>query len=162
MDASPNVSFGENSYRDIAVNSSEDRDQDDQNTAAPSVATMGAASIRDDQLSQSAISLMQASIQSTLETSFTAMSTQLDKVSNIVMQTAQDAQKQREEDRKERVEERKFQQQQMDKQIEATWKAREADWEFFRNLMQMRIEHTTQQPTINTLSPTPQLIHQSQ
>ena len=50
----------------------------------------------------------------------------------------------------------------MDKQIEATRKAREANREFFRNLMQMRIEHTTQQPTINTLSPTSQLTHQSQ
>ena len=85
MDASPNVSFGENSYRDIAANSSENQDQDDQNTAAPSVATMGAASFRDDQSAQSVISLMQASIQSTLETSFMVMSTQLDKVSNIVM-----------------------------------------------------------------------------
>ena len=86
MDANPNMSFGENSYRDIAVNSSEDQDQYNQNTVAPSVATMGVASIRDNQSAQSAISLMQASIQSTLETSFTAMSTQLDKVSNIVMQ----------------------------------------------------------------------------
>ena len=50
----------------------------------------------------------------------------------------------------------------MDKQIEATQKALQADLEFFRNLIQMRIEHTTQQPTINTLSPTPQLTHQSQ
>ena len=34
MDTSPNLSFGENSYQDIAVKSSEDKDQDDQNTTA--------------------------------------------------------------------------------------------------------------------------------
>ena len=85
MDASPNVNFGEHSYRDIALNSSDDQDQDDQNTTEQSVATIRLTSIRDDQSAQSAISLMQESIQSTIETSFTAMSTQIDKMSNIVM-----------------------------------------------------------------------------
>ena len=69
---------------------------------------MGVAYIRDDQSAQSAISLMQASIQSTIETSFTAMSTQIDKMSNIVMQNAQYASNEWEENRKARAEERKF------------------------------------------------------
>ena len=90
------------------------------------------------------------------------MSTQIDKISNIVMQNAQYVRKERDEDPKKRAEERKFQQQQMEKQMEATRKAREADREFFRNLMQMRIVDGIQQQNIDKLPPTPQLIHQSQ
>ena len=109
MDTSPNVNFGENSYLDIAVNSSVDQDQDDQNTTAQSVATIGVTYIRDDQSAQSEFSLMQASIQSTIETSFTAMTSQIDKISDILMKDAQDAPKEREEDRKSRTEDGKFQ-----------------------------------------------------
>ena len=90
------------------------------------------------------------------------MSAQIDKMSNIVMQNAQDERKEREEDRKERAEEQKFQQQQMEKQMEATRKSREADREFFRNLMQMRIVNGTYQQTIDNLPTPPQLIHQFQ
>ena len=61
---------------------------------------MGVASIRDYQSAQSAISLMQASIQSTIETSFTAMTAQIDKMSYILMNNARDARMEREEDQK--------------------------------------------------------------
>lgn len=73
MEASPNVSFGEKSYRDIAVTNRDDQDQDEQYTTAQSVATMGVASIIYNQSAQSEILLIQAYIQSTIETSMSAM-----------------------------------------------------------------------------------------